>query len=134
MAMDFRNIQHQQAQRTGSLDTAGGRSMWVTRKASLPVCANYPIQGSAGDVMFATIIELKDQLDEARATGVISPMTRMLATIHDELIVETTKESAPAVEDMLQTAFTIGWSEIFPGTDTANLFETGTGPTWADIH
>ena len=134
LAMDFRNLQHEQAKRTGSLDKAGGGSMWVGKKASLPVCANYPIQGSAGDVMFATIIELKDRLDDARERSLVSSMTRMIATIHDELIVETTKQSAEIVEEMLGAAFTTGWLEIFPGTDTANLYETGTGLTWADIH
>jgi DNA polymerase-1 len=134
VAMAFRNEQHTFAQRTGSLKTAGGRSMWVTKKASLPVCANYPIQGTALDVMAATIIELKDMLDDARERKLITPLTRLLSTVHDEIIIETTKMSAPIAEEMLQKAFEAGWSTIFPGTDIDNLYETGIGKNWSEIH
>ena len=57
-----------------------------------------------------------------------------LATVHDELLLESREEDAEAVSKALQQAMVAGFLQVFPGSEalTRGLAEAGTGQSWKD--
>lgn len=122
-----------EAIRTGRLTMASGRTVYVGKNASLPICANYPIQGSAADVINGALTRLKELLDDAREDGTLNPkMTQLCLIVHDELVVECHKTQVDIVKPLVVEAMTWGWLNIFPNTSTDNLIDIGDGPSWGE--
>lgn len=111
---------------TGFLHCQSGRSIFVHRnERSIPVASNYPIQGSAGDVMYRAIARMHDAAEVSRF-----PIS-LLNTVHDELLLLTLPEYEEQVKALLESEMKKAWLDIFPGTSTDNLVEAGAGPSWA---
>jgi DNA polymerase-1 len=132
-AFAFRHEQQRLARQTGYLAMISGRQVWVGKKASLPVCANYPVQGGALDVMAGAVSWFKDMMDGGRDGGTIGTSAMILGTVHDEMIAEAHKDDADEVAQTMHRAMELGWLDMFPGTSIERLVDGGTGPSWGDI-
>ena len=82
---------------------------------------NAPIQGSAADIFKLAMVEVDAALD---AGGFA---TRMLLTVHDELVFEVPVEEREQVEPVLRTTMESVTELIVPLT-----VDIGFGPTWAE--
>jgi DNA polymerase I-like protein with 3'-5' exonuclease and polymerase domains len=57
----------------------------------------------------------------------------LIATVHDELLLEVAEEDAEKARDILHTAMVEAFEATFPGAPTTNLAEAKIGGTWADL-
>ncbi len=87
---------------------------------------NYPVQGSAGEVMLAAIIELDREI---AASGLD---IKMVNIIHDEIVLEVAATDAEQAKDLLERAMINGMLRVFPEAHTTGLVEAGVGDTWGE--
>ena len=132
-AFAYRHKAQAQARHTGYLEMVSGRQVWVGKKASLPICANYPIQGGALDVMAGAVIRFKNDIDDHRKRNGVHSDTCFLGTIHDELVAECLLCDAHLVLSIMSSAMMKGWTNMFPGSSTKRLVEGGWGSNWGNI-
>lgn len=135
----------------GFISVHGGRDIYVSKdNRQMPIAANFPIQGAAGNVMYRAIYHLEEAIyrynEEERLRGGPQHHVEMLATVHDELLSEVIFdddfidaygedecwETARDVMALQSRAMTQGWLDVFPGSDTNNLLEAEVGTSWAD--
>jgi DNA polymerase I-like protein with 3'-5' exonuclease and polymerase domains len=57
----------------------------------------------------------------------------LIATVHDELLLEVAEEDAGLAREILHTAMVEAFEATFPGAPTTNLAEAKIGGTWADL-
>jgi DNA polymerase-1 len=95
------------ARRSGVVRTMFGRQRPVPeltskngqiRSAAERVAVNMPIQGTAADILKRAMIDVDARL--ARDL----PRTRMILTVHDELLFEAPREEADAAADLVREA------------------------------
>lgn len=132
-AYDYRRRIFDVMQNTGFIPVVDGRTIYV-RKAdrTMPVAANYGIQGAAASVMYRAVYHVhrlyKERLKDRYA--------RLCATVHDELLTSVDKACAPLAGELLVQGMLRGWLDIFPGSSTDNLVNDDNtaviGSTWAD--
>ncbi len=121
-----------EARRTGGTRTILGRRRMLPdlrsknfrlRSAAERVARNTPIQGSAADVMKIAMIRIQKQIEEE---GLDS---RMLLTVHDELVFEAPEAEKEQLEKMvvehMQTAMEL---------EVPLVVDHGWGPTWGEAH
>ena len=112
---------------TGFIHVKSGRSIFVhKRDRSMPVAANYPVQGAAADVMYRACYHVRRLLD---ASGI---QCMMCTTVHDELLLEAPDEYAEEAKGILETGMILGWLDIFPNSNVENLVEAVVGQSWSD--
>ena len=87
------------------------------------VAKNSPIQGSSADIIKLAMINVDKRLKES-GTG-----ARLLLQVHDELIVETPKECAESVLEILRYEMENAVKLSIPLTVEANI-----GKTWYECH
>jgi len=94
----------EEAQKTQKAETLFGRvrhipeikaSMPMLRAAAERIAVNMPIQGTAADLMKIAMIEVYKELKQ------ISPKSRMLLQVHDELVIETPKDEVKKVAKVI---------------------------------
>ncbi len=112
---------------TGFLPVCDGRTIYV-RKAerTMPVAANYPIQGAAASVMYRAMYHVRNNFVAGDLDCVIA------ATVHDELLSYAHRDCAEEGMAAQIAGMERGWLDIFPGTTTDNLLEWVIGTSWAD--
>ena len=71
-------------------------SNFMTRSFGERVAMNMPIQGSAADIMKIAMVKVFDRLNKENLHS------RLLLTVHDELLVETKKEEVEQVKKLLK--------------------------------
>lgn len=128
-AYQLRFYMQEKMNHDGFLPCASGRTIFVPkRERSLPVASNYPIQGSAGDVMYRAMYHVRRLLVERNIRA------WMMNSIHDELLLlaDEDEENTAAACAALEEGMKLGWLDIFPNTSTENLIEAIPGDTWAD--
>ena len=103
-----------------------GRLIIMDQRPTPQMCFNYPVQGTAADVMYAALAELDWRLDEAEIDAV------PLLVVHDEVVLEASEADAKRAAAVLQEAMIAGFKKLFPDGDTTNLVEAGIRSTWAD--
>jgi DNA polymerase I len=90
------------ARETGVVKTMFGRRRLVPeivsrngaiRAAAERVTVNMPIQGTAADILKLAMIDLHAELTRRRANSGVTPVARMILTVHDELLFEVRKEA-----------------------------------------
>jgi DNA polymerase-1 len=95
----------QRARETGSVKTMFGRRRLVPelnsrngqiRSAAERVTVNMPIQGTAADILKRAMIDLHGELARQQMK------TRMILTVHDELLFEAPKEEADAAASVVR--------------------------------
>lgn len=112
---------------TGYLPVCDGRTIYVWKSdRSMPVAANYPIQGAAASVMYRAMYHVRKRFIEHSLDAVIA------ATVHDELLSYANRDVAADAMIKQVAGMRDGWLDIFPGTNTDNLVDYVVGTSWAD--
>ncbi|MCG8557221.1 MAG: DNA polymerase I, partial [Proteobacteria bacterium] len=93
------------------------------RQAAERVACNSPIQGSAADVIKLAMVESHRKIKER---GLRS---RMLLTVHDELVFEAPPEEREQLEDLVRSVMENALKLSVP-----LVVELGWGSTWAEAH
>ena len=86
--------------------------------------ANNVVQGSCADAMKAAMVEVHRRLP---------PAARVVAVVHDELIVECDASDAEGVKALVEREMEEACVPIF-GDAVRFVGEGGVGATWADAH
>jgi DNA polymerase I len=119
------------ARTTGVVKTLYGRRRLVpeltsrngqVRAAAERVAVNLPIQGTAADILKRAMIDLHAALVQRRAVG---GGTRMILTVHDELLFEAPATEAEEVADIVRRGMEGAAHLSVPLT-----VEVGIGPNW----
>jgi DNA polymerase I-like protein with 3'-5' exonuclease and polymerase domains len=110
----------------GYLPICDGRTVKVFKdEQTLPVAANYPIQGAAASVMYRAMYHVHRLFKERDIPAYLC------ATVHDELLCYAdTPYADEAMETQLE-GMRLGWLDVFPGTVTDNLIEHAIGTDWS---
>ena len=121
----------QQATEQGHVTTLFGRRRqipelrarnWGVRTLGERLAVNTVIQGTAADVMKLAMIRVHDEL---RRRGLRS---RMILTIHDELLFEGPPEEQDAVREIAEREMVAPWEDRTPPL----AVDVGVGSTWLD--
>jgi DNA polymerase-1 len=127
----WKRTHYQLCQRRGYVEIGCGRVVkaeWEAKKSLwFALCCNLPIQGICADAMMRAIQLTHKRLREARLDAFL------VATVHDELLVEARESDAEAAAELLSGAMTDAFVMTFPGFPTVNLLEVRTGTSWAAL-
>jgi DNA polymerase I-like protein with 3'-5' exonuclease and polymerase domains len=127
----WKHSHYQQCQRRGYVEIGCGRVVKAEWEASkrlwFALCCNLPIQGICADAMMRAIQLAHKRLREARLDAFL------VATVHDELLIEARDSDAEAAAEILQGAMTDAFVMTFPGFPTINLIDVQTGYSWAEL-
>jgi len=119
----------EQARATGVVKTMYGRRRLVPelnsrngqiRSAAERVAVNLPIQGTAADIMKRAMIDVHQALAS-------HPSTRMILTVHDELVFEVEESRADETSEVVRDAMQSAARLIVPLT-----VDVGIGRNWKD--
>ncbi len=120
----------EEARRTGVVRTMFGRQRPVPeltskngqiRSAAERVAVNMPIQGTAADILKRAMIDVDRRL------AAELPRTRMILTVHDELLFESPREEADAAASLIRDAMANAVALSVP-LDV----DVGIGESWKD--
>jgi len=100
-----------------------GRTITLDYKPSPQAGYNYPVQGAAGDVIYAALAEIDMALEGLDAEPIL--------VVHDEIVLECAEADAEAAKERLTEAMVRGFLEIFPGGETRGLVEAKVRGSWA---
>lgn len=126
-AYGYRQFMYEKMMHTGFMPCASGRTIFVPKwERSMPVAANYPIQGSAGDVMYRAMYRTQELLDQADIGA------KLMVSVHDELLLLAEDVYADAAKEILEKGMLAGWLDIFPNSNTDNLADVVIGTRWSD--
>jgi DNA polymerase-1 len=118
----------EEARERGFVETMFGRRRMVPelrsknaqiRMSGERMTVNFPIQGSAADILKRAMLAVHTRLSAQRA--------RMILTVHDELLVESPKESADEVAGQLRDAM-----EHAARLNVPLTVDVGIGPNWRE--
>lgn len=127
LAYGYRMLMYEEMMRTGYLPVADGRTIFVHKnERSIPVAANYPIQGVAASVMYRAMYHTHKNFYDADVPAYIA------ATVHDELLSYSDTAFADEAMQLQLKGMSQGWDDIFPNTSQENLIEWAIGTSWAD--
>jgi DNA polymerase-1 len=87
---------------------------------------NFPIQGSAADILKKAMLRVADALrtDRAESRG---QRARMILTVHDELLIESPEDIATDVAEAVRDAMQGATTLAVPLT-----VDVGIGPNWRE--
>jgi DNA polymerase-1 len=120
------------ARRTGFVRTMSGRKRSIAdldsrnrsdRWAAERIARNTPIQGTAADILKRAMVDLDAALS-ARASK-----SRMILTVHDELVLEVHESEKDVVPTLVRETM-----ENAAKLRVPLLVETGMGPSWGAAH
>ena len=97
-------------------------STFTIRQQNERLAINTPIQGSAADILKIAMNRLDKALREF-------PTTRMLLTVHDELIFECPKDKSETIAKIVKTEMESAAELAVP-----LVVDVGVGGSWASIH
>lgn len=90
---------------------------------------NTPIQGSAAEIMLASLIRMDRKISESSYSALI------VNCVHDEILVECTKKDVKRVAKDLKKSMERGFKDVFPDTcGIKNLVDVRQGNNWAEVH
>jgi DNA polymerase-1 len=95
---------------------------WQVRSLGERLAVNTVIQGTAADIMKLAMI----RVHRALADGALA--TRMILTIHDELLFEGPPEEADAVRELVEREMVVPWGDRTPPL----AVDAGVGQTWLE--
>ena len=85
--------------------TLAGRRFYYSPAALLPEVANFPVQGTAADIVKLALGRLARRLD---------PETMIVAVIHDEILLECPREQAESAARILKETMEAAADQILP--------------------
>jgi DNA polymerase I len=121
------------ARRTGVVKTLFGRRRLVpeltsrngqVRAAAERVSVNLPIQGTAADILKKAMVDIHRELEERRGRGM---RTRMILTVHDELLFESPREEADEALTVVKAGMEGAVALSVPLT-----VDVGSAPNWRE--
>jgi DNA polymerase-1 len=125
----------EQARSRGFVETMFGRRRMVPelnsrngqiRQGAERMTVNFPIQGTAADILKKAMLRVHDALRPDRAESK-ERRARMILTVHDELLIESPEDSATEVAEQVR--------EAMQGAATLNVpltVDVGIGPNWRE--
>ena len=121
------------ARQTGVVKTLFGRRRLVpeltsrngqVRSAAERVSVNLPIQGTAADILKRAMIDIHRELEKRRPAGM---RTRMILTVHDELLFEAPPDEADDAAAIVRSGM-----EKAVALDVPLTVDVGIGPNWRE--
>jgi DNA polymerase-1 len=109
----------------GNARTKTGRSIRITENPNTQG-RNYPIQGSAGEVLLAAMAALDKAIIESGLD------IKLVNTIHDEIVLEVAEAHAEQAARLLEKAMVDGMLRIFPTAEAKGLVEAKIGNHWGE--
>ena len=108
--------------------TVGGMVRKLNEDNYYTCSLNTPVQGSAAEALLYTLWVLDERLRNQKLPA------KIVATVHDEILVECKVEVAEKVKEQLELSMKIGFEEIFPENYGAvnNIVEAHIGDSWYD--
>jgi len=101
-----------------------GRVMKVT--SVYTQSKNYPVQGSACEVMLAAMVEIDREICASDLD------IKLVNIIHDEIVLEVAEEVADQAVHLLEKAMINGMLRVFPEAVTIGLVEAAIGDSWGE--
>jgi DNA polymerase-1 len=92
---------------------------------SKPLSLNFPIQGSASEVMSLALVNTHKALKGSKA--------KLIATVHDELVLECPDALVDEVKQLVVTAMTAAFVRLFPEAPIDGLVDAASGPSWGEL-
>jgi DNA polymerase-1 len=126
----WRRSHADRCQQRGYIEIGCGRvveAAWEKWGISFPQCCNLPIQGICADAMLRAITLVHTRFLDAGIRG------GLVATVHDELLVEVVEDDAESARDILQQTMVDAFEITFPGAPSNGVAAAAIGPTWADL-
>ncbi len=87
---------------------------------------NYPVQGSAADVMLAALKIVDREITRQELD------IRIVCCVHDEIHLEAPEDLAEQAKSLLEECMVAGMLEVFPEASTKNLVEAAVGKSWGE--
>ena len=121
----------EQARKEGFSETLFGRRRYLPdingkgllKRMAEGAAINTPIQGSAAEIIKLAMITVDRRIREKQMHS------RMILTVHDELVFDTLKDEADELCEMVKQTM-----ENVVGLEVPLLVENGKGETWLDAH
>ena len=121
----------EQARKEGFSETLFGRRRYLPdinakgllKRMAEGAAINTPIQGSAAEIIKLAMIDVEHLLREKKM------QSRMILTVHDELVFDALKEEEDELCEIIKHAM-----ENVVGLEVPLLVEIGKGQTWLDAH
>jgi DNA polymerase-1 len=92
---------------------------------SKPLSLNFPIQGSASEVMSLALVNTHRALKGSRA--------KLIASVHDELVLECTDRLVDEVKALVVASMTAAFVRLFPVAPIEGLVDAASGPSWGEL-
>jgi DNA polymerase-1 len=124
MVKRWGDASYKNAKRYKYVETRLGRTIPV--RNAYTESRNYPVQGSAGEVMLAALIELDKEIT---ASGLD---IKLVNIIHDEIVLEVAEAAAEPAKALLERAMVNGMLRVFPEAHTTGLVEAHIADNWGD--
>jgi DNA polymerase I-like protein with 3'-5' exonuclease and polymerase domains len=126
-AYNYRNVAYDEMVNNGGyLPVWDGRTVKVHKDdQTIPVAANYGVQGAAASVMYRCMYRVQRRLVQADLPAHIA------ATVHDELLCYSETDFAEEVMEQQIKGMVEAWLDIFPGTNSDNLVDYAIGSNWS---
>jgi DNA polymerase-1 len=121
----------EQARKEGFTETLFGRRRYLPdingksllKRMAEGAAINTPIQGSAAEIIKLAMITVDRRIREKQM------QSRMILTVHDELVFDTLKDEVDELCEMVQQTM-----ENVVGLEVPLLVEIGRGENWLDAH
>ncbi len=123
---NWRKQSAKQGKTKKELRTATHRRIQLKPRPAPSVCFNYPVQGSAADVMYAAMAALERRLE------LFLPKVKPLAVVHDEIVLEVPDDDVEMVKGILERSMIEGFHQVFPEGDATDLIKAVAGRTWGE--
>lgn len=126
-AYKYRNVMYDHMMlNDGFLPIHDGRTVYVFKdERTIPVAANYGIQGAAASVMYRAVYHTHRNYYDADLPAWLA------ATVHDEMLSYAEKACAEEAMELQIEGMTAAWLDIFPDSNTDNLTDWAIGTSWA---
>ena len=113
-----------EARRTSICHTHSGRYFPLSKETCHSQPLNYPVQGAASEVLYATLGRLPEALNGYDA--------KIVNCVHDEILLEVSQDDASSVRAILEQVMIQGFLDIFPNASTAGIVDAKCGSNWAE--
>ena len=90
-------------------------------------CCNLPIQGVSADIMMLAIAKVHRGMQAGNIEG------GLVASIHDELVLEVRESQAPQAKSILEEAMVEAFAQTYPLAPVSGLVSVSVGLTWGDL-
>lgn len=114
---NYRDTQPGIAAAAGHVNLVSGQTISVRKDTRPAQAINAPIQGSAASCMYRALTRVHDALNAAGLDA------RLALNVHDELLVESTPEAAPAAARIMEVEMREAVYDLFPEAKDLGVLE-----------